>query len=281
MTLPIRVGLVDTTKTIDPALVAAVASALNLQVTRDLPQYWQVHATVSYLPDSDQIPAGVWPVQLVKTLGKDEGGFHLTEHNQPFAKVAASPDNNDWTVDASHETLEMLVDSAGNRLQASEAIQISDRGVIDAPGQFEYLVEVCDPCEADQFGYRIDGYRVSDFITPHYYDASLSVGTRYSFTGAIHRPRQLLEGGYISFFNVARREMQQILWLDPRKPPVLRSLRGESGASLRQFVETQTHYEARQIRADVRKGAPPDTGRDREYRGIVTSAALARAKLYV
>ena len=35
----IQVGLVDTTGAIDVSLVQAVAAALNVQVTRDLPQY--------------------------------------------------------------------------------------------------------------------------------------------------------------------------------------------------------------------------------------------------
>jgi len=45
--------------------MAAAASAINIQVTRDLPQFWNVNATVEYLPDPHSIPQGVWPVQLV------------------------------------------------------------------------------------------------------------------------------------------------------------------------------------------------------------------------
>jgi hypothetical protein len=46
-----QVGLVDTTGSIDPELVQAAAAALNIQVTRDLPQFWNVQATVQYLAD--------------------------------------------------------------------------------------------------------------------------------------------------------------------------------------------------------------------------------------
>jgi len=42
----IQVGLADKTKEIDPSLLQAVAAALNIQVTRDLPQFWNVKATV-------------------------------------------------------------------------------------------------------------------------------------------------------------------------------------------------------------------------------------------
>jgi hypothetical protein len=56
----------------------------------------------------------VWPVQLVKSLPPGEGGFHLDKHNQPYAKVIAAPDDDSWTIDASHETIEMLIDPSGN-----------------------------------------------------------------------------------------------------------------------------------------------------------------------
>ena len=69
-----QVGLVDMTGKIDVDLIHSAAIALNLQVTRDLPQFWPVTATVFYLPNPKKIPAGVWPVQLVKTLPPDEGG---------------------------------------------------------------------------------------------------------------------------------------------------------------------------------------------------------------
>ena len=88
--LPIQIGLADSTGTIDPSDLSAAAAASNLQVTRDLPQYWNVSASVSFLPDTKNIPAGVWPVFLVKTLPQGEGGFHLTKHNQPFAEVIAA-----------------------------------------------------------------------------------------------------------------------------------------------------------------------------------------------
>jgi hypothetical protein len=277
--LPIRVGLVDMTGTIDSAVMAQVAAALNTQVTRDLPQYWNINATVIYLPHKEEIPQGVWPVQIVKTLPPTEGGFHLTRHNQPYAKVINTPGSNEWTVDASHETLEMLVDSAGNRLQASTAIHIGGDGVADAPaGKFEYLVEVCDPCEADQFGYRIDGFLVSDFITPHYYDPHAAPGTRYSFTGAITRPRQLLKGGYISFVNVESEEMQQILWVDPSEPPQLKNLGPAGGASLRFFVETKTRHYTHEVRAKLR--SRESAGAPRDYRAPLAAAAKTRAKLY-
>jgi hypothetical protein len=201
--LQIKVVLVDTTGTVKPDTMAAATEALNVQVTRDPPQFWNISATVSYRPDPNSIPQGMWPVQLVETLPPDEGGFHMTKHNQPYAKVIVTPDSDDWTIDASHETIEMLVDPYGNRLQTSNAIAISKGRIVDAEGKYEYLVEACDPCEANNYAYQIDGTMVSDFITPSFYDPEATSSARYSFTGAVKSPREILPGGYIS-------------WVDPK-----------------------------------------------------------------
>jgi hypothetical protein len=236
----IQVGLVDTTGKINPDLMQAAAAALNVQVTRDLPQFWPVQATVQYLPHATKIPSGVWPVQLVASLPPGEGGFHLTKHNQPYAKVIATPSDDSWTIDASHETIEMLVDPSGNKMQSSTSIEIQGDGVVDGTGEFNYLVEACDPCEANNFGYSIQGLVVSDFLTPHYYDPIVTPGTRYSFAGSITKPRQMLKGGYISYVDEAADEWMQILWVNPG-PPVYSKL-GPAPAntkSMRSWVDVK------------------------------------------
>jgi hypothetical protein len=273
----IQVGLMDTTGRIDVELMQEVAAALNIQVTRDLPQFWPIHATVRYLPKTNKVPVGVWPVQLVAKLPPGEGGFHLTRHNQPYAKVIASPDSEEWTIDASHETIEMLVDPSGNRLHASRSIEIVGDKVQDGTGEFQYLVEACDPCEADNYAYSIQGVAVSDFITPHFYDPVTTPGTRYSFTGAITAPRQLLPGGYISFIDPEADEVEQILWVDPNSPPQLRDLGPASGArSLREWIDNQM---SEQVRKHRRRN-PELLDYCKRHRSKMEKAAHARAKLY-
>ena len=242
----IQVGLVDTTGKLDQNLVRETAAALNVQVIRDLTQYWHVHATVRYLTDPKGIPPGVWPVFLVARLPPGEGGVHLDKKNQPYALVIGTPGSDDWTIDASHELVEMMVDPAGNRLQTSQAITITDGQVNDTSGQFEYLVEACDPCEGNQYAYSIQGIAVSDFITPHFYDPKPTAGTRYSFGGSISRPRQVLPGGYISYVNTQSDEWEQILYLG--KTPQLKVLGPASGASIREFIDNQTHEQVRASR---------------------------------
>jgi hypothetical protein len=278
----IRVGLVDTTCAINAELVQAAAAALNIQVTRDLPQFWNIRASVEYLPHAHRVPSGVWPVRLVKTLPPGEGGFHLDRHHQPYAKVIAAPDDDTWTIDASHETLEMPVDPAGNRMQSSVAIEIAGNNVQDGTGQFSYLVEACDPCEANNYGYSINGVLVSDFITPHFYDPVATPGTRYSFTGALTRPRQLLPGGYISFVNEAADEWQQILWVDPNQPPQEQTLGPATGKSLREWIDGHmSKGDTGKLRhRAVRSVAAARLEHARKRRAALEEIAALRAKHY-
>jgi len=234
-----NIVIIDQTKEIDTGLLSSAAVSLNIQVTQHLPKYWSgINANVSSAPSIGALPPNSWPVFLVKSLPPGEGGFHMDKHNQPYAKVIATPSDASWTIDASHEIVEMLVDPYGNRMQTSQAIAIQGDGVVDASGTFDYLVEACDPCEADNFAYEIDGIEVSDFITPDFYDAGARSGTQYSFMGSVTRPRQLLKGGYISYIG-SDGQWQQILWVNPGPPtynPQLAAKLGE-GSECRSWRE--------------------------------------------
>ena len=270
----IQVGLVDKTGKLDTQLLQETAAALSVQVTRDVAPVWNVQATVQYLQNPNAIPSGVWPVFLVAKLPPGEGGFHLDKKNQPYSEVIGTPDSNDWTIDASHETIEMLVDPSGNRLQTSLAIAISGDTVEDSTGQFEYLVEACDPCEANTYAYSINGIAVSDFITPNFYDPVVTRGTRYSFAGNIERPRQILSGGYISFVNTESEQVQQILFLGAK--PVLNTLGPAEGLSLREFVDNHTT-------AHVMKERKPNRELNKwlvKHREHIAAAARLKAQSY-
>jgi hypothetical protein len=272
----IQVGLVDTTGALNAELVQSVAAALNIQVTRDLPQFWNIKATVIYLSNPHKIPASVWPVQLVKSLPPGEGGYHLDKHKQPYSKVIASPRNESWTIAASHEVLEMLVDPYGNRLQSSVAVEIKEKKIIDGAGQYGYLVEACDPCEDDKFAYTINGVVVSDFITPHYYDPLETSGTRYSFTGAIKAPRQILPGGYISWVNHEADEWQQLQYLDST-PKIVSLGKASADMSLREWIDGVMQT-TNAIAEEPKNKALHKYGRER--RAALNKIAVAKAKLY-
>jgi hypothetical protein len=106
-----------------------------------------------------------------------------------------------WTIAASHEILEMLVDPSGNQLQVGPAIKCVGGEIQDDPPlESEYLLEICDPCASSKFAYRINGKTwVSDFVTPDFYSCGGVPDGRYSFRHNILQPRHILEGGYIGW----------------------------------------------------------------------------------
>lgn len=235
-----RIGLASSLVKFDE--LSKVAQAINLQVSRDLAPVWNIRATVEAVENQEKIPLGVSPVFIVDNLPPDEGGVHKNNHNQPYALVEVG---DTWSLSASHECLEMLVDPSGNRLVASSSIGVIDNEVHEVPGKFEYLVEVCDPSEDPENAYLIDDVLVSDFYTPNYFDPVLSQGVRYSFTGKITRPRLVLPNGYLSWYNPVTRTLQQLKCFGAPQIFDLGPAAGIGNANLREFVDRRTRAPVR------------------------------------
>ena len=228
-----NVALVADTKKITPSQLTKVAAALQKQATRDFNPLWDIEANVSGFAKLEDVPTDYWPVIVrddINTPGA--GGVHEDKNGQPFALVQYS---NQWTLAASHETLEMLADPFGNRLVAGKSPKPDQ-------GRVNFLVEVCDPCEDRQFAYTVNGVTVSDFYTPHFFDPVAESNVRYSYTGALKRPRTILQGGYLSWGVPQTNEWFQMIWFDTAKP-VFRSLGVLSGkikGSLRATIDRLT-----------------------------------------
>src|SRR5581483_3052994 len=175
--LPQHVALVSQSKAISFSEITSVAAALNKQVTRDFGPIWKITGTVDPFDSLDNVPVDYWPVIILDKLDDPTaGGYHQTENGEPYSVVLAS----DFPIAASHEALEMLVDPFGRKSVAGSPPPGSPKPVSGFK-RVKYLVEVCDPCEDDQFTYTINGIKVSDFITPHYYDPVTATSVRYSF----------------------------------------------------------------------------------------------------
>jgi hypothetical protein len=86
-----QIGLMDTTGTVDAQLMETAAAAFNLQVTRDLPQFWPIAATVIHLSNPRRVPPGVWPVQLVRELPPGEGGLSPDQTQSALREGAGHP----------------------------------------------------------------------------------------------------------------------------------------------------------------------------------------------
>lgn len=187
-----QVALISETKKISLADLSKVSAAIQKQVSRDLAPIWNIEATVDAFDALEDVPLGYWQLIIKDNIPYSAAGIHLNSDNgQPYALVQYA---DDWPLTTSHEALEMLVDPSGSRTVATNSPK-------PGQGRVLVLVEVSDPSEAAKFGYSVNGVLVSDFYTPNFFDPVAAPGVRYSYTGAIKAPRQVLEGGYISWWD--------------------------------------------------------------------------------
>ncbi len=232
--LTINLALVSEVEDHDPSDVSRVAAALQRQATRDLGPVWEVEATVDAFPRLEDVPIGYWPMIVRDDIDvPGAAGIHIDKEGQPLALITMSAS---WSLTASHEMLEMLADPFGNRV-------IAGRSPKRDQGRVEFLVEVCDPSEAAEFGYTVNDILVSDFYTPRFFDPVRSDATRYSFTDAIKRPRTILRGGYISWHEPVSDHWWQQLWFGQRKEyRDLGVFDTAKAASLRAWIDAQTDH---------------------------------------
>jgi hypothetical protein len=252
-----QVALISETKNITSSALGMISAAIQKQVSRDLAPIWNIEATVDAFEKLEDVPLGYWQVLIKDDIEEDAAGIHLNDDNgQPYALVQYA---DDWSLTTSHETLEMLVDPSGNRSVATNSPDPKQ-------GRVLVLVEVSDPSEAPEFGYSVNGVLVSDFYTPHFFDPVTAPGVRYSFTGAIKEPRQVLDGGYISWWDPLSGHVFQLFVEKGKKRfEDLGKLPAGFG-TLRSFTDSHTNS----LRAKQASVPPP--------RALALTAAISRTR---
>ena len=284
MPLPFHIAIVSLTRDISTGSLLQVTAAVQKQVTRDFAPIWGVPATVAAFDDLMSVPNDYFPVvlfgdsrelaneleaafgpqlagRLLAAFERDSiAGVHLNAlTRQPFALVSA---DDAWTVVLSHEVLEMLCDPSGNRLVAAAHPTRPEHRV-------KYLVEVCDPCLSRW--YPVNGVPLADFYTPRYFDPVDVGGTRYSYTGSIERPRQILENGYLTFLDPSDSVLYQ-LYADSDEPVVLARLADleRSTAPLRTLVDA--NRQTPRVSSHTLRPADSAPGAERPYVGVSNAA---------
>ncbi len=187
-----HIGLINKSSVnISFADITQVSQALQTQLDRDFGPAWGVRAQIMPFQSNETIPLRVWPIRIVN---KPKGGLgiHLDSGHKPYAQVQATAD---WSVTASHELLEMLVDPYGHKFAQGPSIDPnSDAHLVS------YLVEVGDPCEI--YEYKIGNVTVSDFVLPEYYNANAVGGEGFDFLAQLSAPYEVPQGCYISWIDV-------------------------------------------------------------------------------
>lgn len=176
--------------------LTTVAAALQVQATRDCGPIWNIVANVTPFATLNDVPVGHWPIIVKRVIDRPgTDGYHTDSNNQPMALVEYVEN---WTVVASHEMIEMLIDPFGNRLIPGPSADQDH-----AQNRVQYLMEACDPVQDAKYSYTINGVIVSDFITPSFHDPAETAGARYDFLGAVSAPRSILDNGYLSWLDSA------------------------------------------------------------------------------
>ena len=208
MSIPM-IAITNASTCLTDAQVEAVLPALQKQVTDDFRAYWGLDCTLAFTARNRPLASGWW--QIVVLDDPDQAGvlgYHeVTRGGTPLGKVFAQLDISNrmsWTVTLSHELLEMLADPWTNWCAVGSDSRI-------------YALEVADPVESDELGYVIDGIRVSDFVTPAWFEPTEA--DRLDFRQHLSRRLQLAKGGYISV-------------LDPKKGWTQITAEGEGGPKI-------------------------------------------------
>ena len=196
--------------------VQKMIPAFNTQWNNDLNSVWGVGAaTFAFNPKQQTPPPGSWWVVFLDNSDQANAlAYHdLTNEGLPISKVfvkTIQADKASLSVGASHEICEMAVDPWLN-----SAYQ-------DPQGVF-WAGEICDPVEADQYGYEIGGILVTDFVTPNWFGHKNAAGAtdlqRHTKTAF-----QVLSGGYAQKFD------PQQGWVQVTGAEAARTLRGSQAA---------------------------------------------------
>lgn len=189
------IALVPHGAPVSPQELALVASAIQIQLVRDVGPAWHTQSSCAAFPALQDVPVG-YAVVLVVADAKGSAGLHFRPKfpdEPPFALVQYQPKLT-WSIAASHEVIELLIDPLGNRLFAG--MHPLNPGV-----RVDYLAEICDPCQDARCAYQVDHQHavlVSDFCLPAFYGIEPAAGP-YSFRRSLATPFSVATGGYLSW----------------------------------------------------------------------------------
>jgi hypothetical protein len=198
-TSPIQISVINESTVLADTDVVPVVAALQKQVTNDFSPAWGTDAELTLVSKGALPASGSWWLVLLDDTDQANAlGYHdLTSEGLPIGKAFVVSDlkaGTSWTVTASHELLEMLGDP---NINLTVFVQNTNTaGIL-------YAYEVCDACEDDSLGYKIDNILVSDFVYPSWFESfRAEASTQFDRTKKMQTPFQLLVNGYIGLFNV-------------------------------------------------------------------------------
>lgn len=197
--------IISQTNKISALELTKVVKAIQFQITNHLAPFWALDANLII---SDKPKAGDW-IAIIKDEISEPliDGWHTVKNGVPFAEIRFT---NDWSYSLSHELIEML---------ANPYIQETDQN-----DNVFVMQEIADA--TNKLGYEIDGVKVSNFVTPDYYNAidgnfldyvlgkvgfkTETQPLKYDYMGVLKRPLEIYEGGFMSWFDENNQYFQAV-----------------------------------------------------------------------
>jgi hypothetical protein len=188
-----QIAVINESTSVADSDVQKMIPAFTSQWNGDLHNVWGVGpAQFKFVKKGAAPAAGTWWVVFFDDSDQANAlAYHdLTNEGLPISKVFVKSilaDTASVSVSATHEICEMAVDPWLNS------------GYQDANGVF-WAGEVCDPVEHDEYGYKINGILVTDFVTPSWFGHKNSKGPMDLKTHA-QTPFEVLTGGYAQYYD--------------------------------------------------------------------------------
>lgn len=251
-------ALLTSTQNVPFSQLIPVAAAIQKQLDGEFLKAWATHGSITAWENPDTLPTDYARIFVCDTIPDPRlGGFHSTTNQQPYANVVYNP-RGDWSIDVSHEALEIVMDPQGKTLQS---------GPSPVPGQnqVDFLVEICDPPGRQAF-YWIDNVKVADFCLKSYYDATLTPGTPCSQNKALTSAFQILPGGYFTWRDSTGQWWEQhnegyLLAPAQIDPPNI-------GGSFREQIDMITRPKQLAFSEKIPKGRPRGTAKETQARKV-------------
>lgn len=193
-----QISIINATTILPDIEVKAMMDAVEYQVRHHFYPIWGTSANLIFVPKGTRPPKGTWQMAILDDADQAGAlGYHdITTDGQPLGKVFAKTTlqyEGFVSVTLSHEVLEMLADPDVNLL------------IQDGRDYNKFWAyEACDAVEADELGYEINGIRVSDFVTPDYFETFRKSG-KFDYLNHLSMPvPSLTKGGYMAYVKNGR-----------------------------------------------------------------------------
>ena len=193
------ISIINYSTVVKDAEVQEAIVSIQTQINRDFAPIWGMNANLIFVNKFKNPPINTWVMHILDNTDQINAiGYHtVSNNNLPLGKIFVKTDLEyglSWTVTLSHEILEMIGDPYINT-----TVFVQDSNTTGTL----YAYEMCDACESDSLGYKIDNILVSDFVTPAYFQFGRLPGTtKFSFRNSLLAPLTIANGGYMSVFHI-------------------------------------------------------------------------------